>query len=168
MKNLKVLFMIAGFSTALVASEGSTDKAMTALAGEYAAQTSANVMNFFKTLGTTVTTKGSEFGTAVSTQASKYANQGSELAKSGYNKVAEKTSEATTVVSGYAQAGYGKTVEALTAGTALAKGGYDSSVTFIQENPKTVGVVATVATVAAAVAAYRKCVYGYVFYQSKK
>jgi len=131
MKSFKVLFMIAGFSTAIVASDipvevivAPVEEAITAAASTY----SADVMNFFKTLGTTVTTKGSEFGTAVSTQAS----------------------------------------ELVTAGTALAKGGYDSSVTFIQENPKTVGVVATVATVAAAVAAYRKYTYGYVFYQSKK
>lgn len=159
MKSLKVLLLMAGLSTAVVASEGSADKAVNG----YAAQ----AMNYLGSFGSYVTTKGSDAYSAISTQAGKCANGTVELAKSGYNTVSEKAVNAGSVVADYAQVGADKFTATAKAGFDFGKSGVDSSVAFIQENPKTVGAVAVVATVAAAVAAYRKMTLGYVFYAAK-
>jgi len=169
MKSLKVLLLMAGLSNALVASAGSSTLLVASegtadkVVNGYAAQ----VMNYLGSFGSYVTTKGFDAYSAVSTQAGKCANGTVELAKSGYNTVATKAVNAGSVVASYAQAGVYKASETAKAGFDLGKSGVDSSVAFIQENPKTVGVVAAVATVAAVVAAYRKMTLGYVFYAAQ-
>lgn len=163
MKSLKVLLLMAGLSTAVVASEGSADAGLRTKVTESV----QGAMNYLGSFGSYVTTKGSDAYSAVSTQAGKCANGTVEFAKTGYNTVSEKAGQAGSVVAGYAQVGADKVTATAKAGLALGQSGVDSSVKFVQENPKTVGAVAVVATVAAAVAAYRKMTLGYVFYAAK-
>ena len=152
MKNFKILMMIAGFSTAVVASEGSADKVATG----YVQQG----MDLLGSFGSYVSTKGSELSDVVSKQASQYAQKATELATSGYKVASEATVKAAGVAALYAKDGVDKV------STEAAKS-YANSVKFVQDNPKAVGAATIVATVVAAVAVYRKYTLGYVFYKSK-
>ena len=96
-----------------------------------------------------------------------YAAQAMNYLGSFGSYVTTKGSDAYSAVSTQAGKCANGTVELAKSGLALGQSGVDSSVKFVQENPKTVGVAAVVATVAAAVAAYRKLTLGYVFYAAK-
>jgi len=153
MKSLKVLMMIAGFSTVVVASEGTADQVVIG----YMQQG----MNLLGSFGSYVSTKGSELSDVVSKQASECAQHVTDLASSGYNAAIQTTTQVAGSVADYAKVGMD---HISTKSTNI----YDNSVKFIQDNPKSVGVATIMATVMATAAVYRKLTLGYVFYKSEK
>ena len=188
MKNFKVLFMLAGLSTGLVASEGNGS-------ADFMNKFAAQLTSFYNTAATKasdatayVSKNASEFGAAVvakSSAAGAYVSKSASDATTAISNssaaqtvsafgssVAKNVSEAATVASTKASE-FGSVVAAKSSQAAAyvsqsATASYDSSAKFCEENPTVVVATLFTATVVTFLAYMKYQQDGYLFYANEE